>query len=182
MTALSPDTDHPAGRPAAVVDQPAVEPMATRQPADPPSPEPGSSVPEPGSSVPEPDSSLPEYHVDRPIALHPLVFLDEGEEVTVGRLDADSYCVLPADGAALLRELERGVPPRQAADWYFGQYREQVDIIEFLAAMDELGFLARPEQPGQSVAEPPAVPWQRLGRLVFSPAAWLLYGVLLAVA
>jgi hypothetical protein len=36
----------------------------------------------------------------------PLVFLDEGAEVTVGRADVDGYVVLPAEGAALLRRLE----------------------------------------------------------------------------
>ncbi len=119
-----------------------------------------------------------EFDLDRPATLHPLVFLDEGDEVTVGRPDIDSYCVLPADGAALLRELERGVPPRQAADWYVRHYGERVDVGEFLAAMDELGFLATV----QPAAGRGSVPWQRLGRLVFSRPAWLIYAVLLVAA
>jgi len=122
----------------------------------------------------------PAYDLDRPVAVHPLSFLDEGDEVTVGRLDADSYCVLPADGAALLRELQRGMSPRQAAGWYLERYGEGVDVAEFLAAMDELGFLAPAEQ--AAPAEHRAVPWQRLGRITFSRPAWLLYGVLLVAA
>lgn len=174
MTALSPDTEHPAG----VLEQAAAEPAPSVRPAEPSTPEDGPALPEDGPSLPEDGPALPEYDLDRPIALHPLVFLDEGDEVTVGRLDTDSYCVLPADGAALLRELERGVPPQQAADWYQRTYQEQVDIAEFLAALAELDFLA-PAGPSTAGHR---VPWQRLGRLTFSRPAWLLYGLLLAAA
>ena len=44
--------------------------------------------------------------LDRPIALYPLVYLDEDDQVTVGRADIDSYAILPPDGAALVRQLE----------------------------------------------------------------------------
>lgn len=110
--------------------------------------------------------------LDRPVAMHALAFLDEGAEVTVGRLDIDSYCVLPADGAALLRRLYQGVTLRDAADWYRQAYGEPVDLAEFLAAMDELGFLA-----GSGPVAPPVrqVPWQRLGSATFSRPAWLAY-------
>ncbi|MGI8668060.1 MAG: hypothetical protein ACR2N4_18850 [Jatrophihabitans sp.] len=127
--------------------------------------------------------------LDRPVALHALVFLDEGEDVTVGRPDTDSYCVLPADGAALLRELERGCSPRQAADWYAQAYGEPVDVAEFLAAMDELGFTRGPQgaeaggisslaDVGTGVRQPR---WQRLGVWTFSRSAWFCYAVLLLV-
>ncbi|HST50275.1 hypothetical protein [Jatrophihabitans sp.] len=117
---------------------------------------------------------------DRPVAVHALVFLDEEAEVTVGRLDVDSYCVLPPDGAALLRRLQQGATPRDAGDWYRQAYGEPVDMAEFLAAMDELGFLV-----GSGPVAPPvtAVPWQRLGMLAFSRPAWLVYlAVVLAAA
>lgn len=117
--------------------------------------------------------------LDQPVALHRLVFLAEGDEVTVGRPDVDSYCVLPADGAELLRRLERGEAPRAAADWYLQAYGEPVDIAEFLSALDELGFTVRSDGAAPQDA---AVPWQVLGRLVFSPLAWLAYGLLLAAA
>ncbi len=117
--------------------------------------------------------------LDQPVALHRLVFLAEGEEVTVGRPDVDSYCVLPADGAELLRRLEQGQAPRVAADWYLQTYGEPVDVAEFLAALDELGFTVRSDSAAPQDA---AVPWQALGRLVFSPLAWLAYGLLLAAA
>lgn len=120
-----------------------------------------------------------ERNLNRPLRLHSLAFLDGGDEVTVGRPDIDSYCVLPADGAALLRQLADGSTPRQAAEWYARTYGETVDIGEFLEAMDELGFLADADRPAPVLAP---VPWQRLGRLTYSPAAWIGYGVLMIAA
>ena len=117
--------------------------------------------------------------LDRPVSLHVLAFLDEGEDVTVGRADTDSYCVLPADGAALLRELARGATPREAAQWYLDTYHEPVDVLEFLAAMAELGFVVGPDET-EPASRP--VPWQRLGRLAFSPVAAGCYAALLVAA
>ncbi|WP_370949605.1 hypothetical protein AB5J62_19220 [Amycolatopsis sp. cg5] len=107
-----------------------------------------------------------------PVDLHPLVYLEEGEEVTVGRADVDSYAILPADGAALIRELAAGRTPAQAADWYLAEYGENVDIDDVLACLDELGFLRASEE-AVAVAEP--IRWQRLGAALFSPAAWFVY-------
>jgi len=109
---------------------------------------------------------------EQALAIHHLTYLDEGDEVTVGRPDTDSYCVLPTDGAALLRELARGVPPGRAAAWYEATYGQPVDMEEFLAAIAELGFVAAP---GEAVAGARSVRWQRLGRAVFSPVAWIGY-------
>ena len=44
----------------------------------------------------------------RPVAMHPLIFLEESGDVVVGRPDIDSYGVFPADGAALVRQLAAG--------------------------------------------------------------------------
>jgi hypothetical protein len=115
---------------------------------------------------------------DQPVLLGALTFLDEGDEVTVGRVDIDSYCVLPADGAALLRKLVDGSSPREAADWYLQRYGEPVDVAEFLEAMAELNFLA--PAPVEDASGP--VPWQRLGMAVFSRPAWLGYAALLIAA
>ncbi len=104
----------------------------------------------------------------RPVLLHSLVFLDEGADVTVGRADADTYAVLPAEGAAMLRRLEEGLTPDEVADWYAQEYGEPVDIGDFLGQLDELGFL---RAAGEAAQAAPPVRWQRLGRVVFSPAA-----------
>jgi hypothetical protein len=112
---------------------------------------------------------------DRPVLLHSVIFLDEGQEVTVGRADVDGYAVLPAEGANLLRRLEEGLTPVEAAGWYEQTYGERVDIDDFLDGLDELGFL---RDPGEAAHAAPPVRWGRLGRLVFSPAG----GVCLAAA
>lgn len=126
------------------------------------------------------DEPVLDVDLDRSVAVHPLRYLDEGDEVTVGRADTDSYCVLPADGAALLHQLENGVSPRRAGDWYQQVYGETVDVVEFLAAMKELGFLS---VAGEEIASPVRpLRWQRLGRAVFSPVAWIVYIVLLGTA
>jgi hypothetical protein len=113
---------------------------------------------------------------DRPLAFHHLSFQPDGEEVTVGRLDAGEFVALPADGAALLRELVDGRTPEQAADWYLRTYGEPIDVLEFAADLDELGFL-RPE--GETAAPVAPVRWQRLGRAVFSPAGAAVFTALL---
>lgn len=114
--------------------------------------------------------------LDKSLRLYPLTFLEEGDEVTVGRADIDSYGLFPVDAAALLRRLEAGDSPNQAARWFGEEYGEQVDILEFLEVLDEYELLV-PE--GQEVAEVRAVRWQRLGRALFSPPAWVCYAVLI---
>ncbi|GGW32249.1 hypothetical protein GCM10010503_05020 [Streptomyces lucensis JCM 4490] len=125
-------------------------------------------------------TTTPSPDFDRPVRLHPLTYLEEGEEVTVGRADIDSYGLFPPDGAELLRRLEAGTPPNAAARWYTEQYGEQLDMAEFLEVLEELELVVRD---GEQVAAPTGpVRWQRLGAAVFSPAAWAVYGVLVAAA
>ena len=130
------------------------------------------SVPIDGAVVgPRPD-------LDRPLLLKPLVYLQEGDEVTIGSPDVESYAVFPADGAALVRMLADGITPRQAAARHEESYGESVDMPDLLSALEELGFV----QDGTSTAAPAPVRWQRLGRIVFSRPAWLCYAILTALS
>jgi hypothetical protein len=117
--------------------------------------------------------------LDRPLKLHPLTYLDEGDEVTVGRTDINSFGLFPPDGAALLRRLEAGESPNAAAAWYAAEYGETVDMSEFMEVLEELELLVKD---GETVAAPAAVRWQRLGAALFSPVAWVIYGLLAAAA
>jgi hypothetical protein len=118
------------------------------------------------------------------LAFHPLTFLEDGDEVTVGRPDREEYIVLPADAAALLRQLNDGASIDDAADWYARTYGEAIDVDTFVTDLGELGFLRRPDDP---VAGSTSVRWQRLGAWVFGPvgaacycallAAWLVVGI-----
>ncbi len=121
------------------------------------------------------------------MSLHffPLTYLEEGDEVVVGRTDIDSYGVFPPDGATLLRELANGRPPAEAAAWYAQRYQEPVDIEEFLDTVRGLGFVADEATSDAGGAADPASPqvcWQRLGRALFSPLAWACYVTLVAAA
>ncbi|HIW61235.1 MAG TPA: hypothetical protein H9881_02150 [Candidatus Stackebrandtia excrementipullorum] len=114
--------------------------------------------------------------LERPVKLHHLTFLDEGEEMTVGRPDIDAYVHLPRDGAELLKRLADGDTPEQAAAWYAEAYGETVDMSDFLETLEELEFLAD-DDTEVTTAEP--VRWQRLGAALFS--RWGLAAVTLIV-
>ncbi|RKN03794.1 hypothetical protein D7319_30690 [Streptomyces radicis] len=111
--------------------------------------------------------------------MHPLVYLEDGDGVTVGRTDTDSYAILPPDGAQLVRWLAEGATPAEAAERYLRRYGESVDIGDMVGALRELGFTRDADE---RVAAPPPIRWQRLGRAMFSPVAWLCYAALVAWA
>ncbi len=113
-----------------------------------------------------------------PLTLHPLSFLEDGDEVVIGRRDIDSYAFFPPDGAALVRELGAGRSPAQAATWYRDTYGDDVDVDAVVATLRELGFVRDGDTGAAAAPRPPR--WQRLGRALFSPVAWILY--LLAIA
>lgn len=120
-----------------------------------------------------------------PLRFPPLTFLEEGDEVVVGRADTDVYVVLPADGAALLRRLQAGATQTEAASWYAAHYGEPVDIAEFVTALRDLNLIRDLDLiPDNDEADtrPEPVRWQGLGRALFSPAAWVLYGMLVVAA
>jgi hypothetical protein len=126
-------------------------------------------------------------HDMAPLAFHPLTYLKEGDQVVIGRTDIDSYGVFGQDGAALLGQLTAGSSTDTAAAWYAERYGETVDIAAFLETLRELGFLVDEQDetpataPGAAVTTTgTTVPWQRLGRWMFSPLAWICYGLLIA--
>jgi hypothetical protein len=109
------------------------------------------------------------------LEFHRLTFVDEPDGVVVGRADTQSYAMLPGDGAALLRRLTAGMPSDTAAEWYRAEFGEPVDMADFIATLRELGFVRNDsDQP----TEPARLRFQRLGRLAFSPPAWLVYTAL----
>lgn len=107
-----------------------------------------------------------------PLAFHPLTFVTERDGVLVGRPDTESYAMLPADGAQLLRQLADGMPVAEAASWYQATYAEPVDMADFLTALRGLGFV---REHGDDTAAPRPVRYQRLGALAFSPLLWICY-------
>jgi len=112
------------------------------------------------------------YAGDRALAIHPLVYYADSDEVTIGRPDIDSYAIFPPDGAELVRRLAAGATPDEAARWYQAEYGEAASVGHVVAALDELGFIRKE---GEPPAEARQIRWQRLGRATFSPVAWLAY-------
>src|SRR5688572_12502922 len=111
------------------------------------------------------------------LAFHHLSYVDDGDEVVVGRRDIDSYGVFPPDGAALVRKLANGMDLETAAVWYQDTYGTTVDMTDLVDTLRELRLLREHDEPD---ARP--VRWQRLGRWLFSPVAWILYACLVVVA
>lgn len=118
---------------------------------------------------------MTEFDPDRPVPLHPLVFLEDGDEVTIGRADVDSYGIFPGEGAELVRRLVAGDTPREAAEWFERTYGESVDIEDVVGALDELDLVRKS---GEVVTEAAPVRFSALGAALFSPIAWLLYAAL----
>jgi hypothetical protein len=118
--------------------------------------------------------------LDRAVAMPALVYLDEGDQVTIGRPDIDSYAVFPPDGAELVRRLAEGMTPRAAAAWFAESFGAEVDIEELLADLAELDLLVAADVP----APPPAaaVGYQRLGAVLLSRPAAVLYALIVLAA
>lgn len=122
-------------------------------------------------------------HVPGTVRFHPLSFLaEDDDEVVIGRRDIDSYAVFPTDGAALVRQLQAGVPAPEAAAWYQRSYGEPVDLDEFVDELRLLGFVDDDEPALAAGPVGAPVRWQRLGAALFSPGAWVLYAAVAAAA
>jgi hypothetical protein len=111
------------------------------------------------------------------LELHELSFVSEGDEVLVGRIETGSYAVFPVDGAELLQRIAGGMTLDQAAAWYEDKFGESVDVAEFAETLADLGFV-RETGADRQIVQP--VRLRLLGRAVFSPAAWVLYGLIFA--
>jgi hypothetical protein len=110
------------------------------------------------------------------VLLHPLTFVDEGDQVVIGRPDIDSFAVFPADAAAVVRRLSAGEAPAAVAGWYEAAYGEPADIDDFLQTLRELEFIRTGEwQP--AAGGQPAARWRRLGAAALSAPALTLYAL-----
>ncbi len=118
-------------------------------------------------------------NLDQPLALHPLVYLVDGDEVTVGRRDIDSYGIFPVEGAEIVRRLAAGNTPRQVAAWFSESYGEAIEIEEIIDGLAELELLIRPDD---QASAPTTVPFARLGAAVFTPVAWVGYAAIVGGA
>lgn len=117
---------------------------------------------------------------DEVLSFYRLSFQVDGDEVVVGRPAGDNFGVFPADGAALLRHLQRGASLREAARWYEEEFAEAVDMTAFVTHLDELGLLRQADDPPDPDGSQPR--WQGVARFVFSRPAALLCACVVALA
>src|SRR5690242_13643630 len=91
------------------------------------------------------------------VRLHRLTMVPEDDGVMVGRPDTASYALFPEEGAEALRMLDGGTPLGEVAAWYERTCGETLDVDDFLAVLDDLGFLTDDGEP-----PPPTAPvrWQ----------------------
>jgi hypothetical protein len=108
---------------------------------------------------------------DTPVRFRALSFVTERneDEVLVGRFDSESFVVLDADDAALLRRMSEGMPPGEAAAWYQATYGQAVDMQDFLLTLADLDFILPVDEEDAGTR---TVGFQRLGKIVFSRVAF----------
>jgi hypothetical protein len=111
------------------------------------------------------------------VRLQPLTYVEEGDEVMVGRPDTGSYGLFPPAGADVLRALAAGATLETAAQQWHEHTGETLDTEDFLAILSDLDFVVGDDQ---APVQLPTVRWQRLGRALFSPLAWVLYLAVIA--
>ncbi len=78
--------------------------------------------------------------------IYPLTFVKEKSDIMVGRPDINSFALFPPDGVALLRQMQAGLSPEQAVQWYEEQYNDTVDIDDFLDTLQQLGFIREEDE------------------------------------
>jgi hypothetical protein len=111
------------------------------------------------------------------VRLQPLTYVDDSDGVMVGRPDTGSYGVFPPEGADMLRTLEAGGTLEAAAREWHERTGETLDLVDFVAIIEDLGFIVGENEVR---VERTPVRWQRLGRALFSPIAWVLYAAVVA--
>jgi hypothetical protein len=135
------------------------------------------------------------------IRLYPLTFVEEGDEVVIGRLEVESYAVFPADAAAAVRRLQAGHSTQQVAEWYTSTYEEDADIDDLVEMLRDLQFVRQDagagdggddrlaggpadgsDATGEQAPDTPALRWTRLARAAFCVPAWIGYGLVVGAA
>jgi hypothetical protein len=122
--------------------------------------------------------------MDKTVQLYPLTFVPDKPDVVVGRVDIDSFAVFPEDGAELLKRLQEGLSPDEAARWYEQQYGETLDIADFLETLHDLQFIREKEEVSKAgiTRQSSDRIWECAGRAAFSFPAWVIYSCLFGYA
>lgn len=106
-----------------------------------------------------------------------LSLVDEGDSVTIGNTATGTFVAVPAVGGVVLRTLADGATVDEAAAAGRAFAGEDVDVADFLAALEDAGILDYTD----GAAEQRGVRWiaavpQRVARPLFGRVTWTLYG------
>jgi hypothetical protein len=92
------------------------------------------------------------------VPLRPLTLVEDGPGVLVGDPAAGTFVAIPPVGAVVIRALQAGATVDQAAAEVYRQAGEPVDVLSFVDALRELGFLGTedPAEPARTAPVEPA--------------------------
>jgi putative peptide zinc metalloprotease protein len=103
---------------------------------------------------------MPRFEPDARVAVRPFARHHEGDDVTVGLLDQQVFVTIPAEGVEILDALAAGATVGEAAREYADAHGETADIVDFLEALADAGFVVNPSADdalpiGDRLAAPP---------------------------
>jgi len=133
-------------------------------------------------------TSIPSFAEDSRVEVVPFSRQDEGEEVVVGRIDADTFLALPREAVEVLDDLAAGCTVGEARGLYQQRHGEIPDLEDFLGLMQEKGFVAVAGNLGAitpTAAAPRKYHFENLPgwlpRLFFGRPALCVYGLWIAL-
>jgi hypothetical protein len=116
------------------------------------------------------------------IRLRPLSVVAEGADVLVGDPERGTFVAVPAVGGVAVRALLEGATVEEAGARASAFAGEPVDMADFIAALNDLGFVDNDDEAAAPVATAPVQqrgwaggPPAALVRPLFSTAAWCVY-------
>ena len=125
--------------------------------------------------------------LDSSVTLVPLSIVPDGEDFIVGNVDRDVFVALPATGVVAIRALVAGHSVAEAAADAAAHAGEPVDVAAFVEGLIDVGLVVAvdglpvgtaPETHLSAAHPPAAVTPSRMAKTLFSPLAWIVYGLL----
>lgn len=86
------------------------------------------------------------------VQFYPLLKRQEGDEVMVGRPEINAFIYLPPEGVALIELLEQGKSFAETQAAFAERYGEVPDVADLIAGLNEVGFVARILEEGETAA------------------------------
>ena len=81
------------------------------------------------------------YAPDSPVTVRPFTHRVEGDAIILGDIDRHVFLAIPAEGLDILTSLAAGKTVGEAARLYEEKYHETPDIVDFLEALEQEGFI-----------------------------------------